>query len=131
MSKHPKDTVIDSASGFTLLEILVAITIFAIGLLGVAGMQIMGIHGNYTARGHTQAATWGTDRIERLMTVGYDDTDLASGAHGPVTQGKYSISWTVADDEPIDNCKAIRIIVIWQDKGTGRSTSFTHYKADI
>jgi type IV pilus assembly protein PilV len=131
MCRHPKDAVIHSAAGFTLLEVLVAISIFAVGLLGVAGMQMMGIQGNSVARSHTHATTWGTDRIERLMTVGYDHADLTNGNHGPVTENDYSISWTVTDNDPIDNCKAIRINVGWTDKGVNKNSRLTHYKADI
>jgi type IV pilus assembly protein PilV len=113
------------------MEILISITIFAVGLLGVAGMQIMGIHGNSSARGHTQATTWGTDRIERLMTIDYDHADLTSGAHGPISEGSYTIAWAVTDDEPVDNCKAIRMTVSWKDKGVDKNTTLTHYRADL
>jgi prepilin-type N-terminal cleavage/methylation domain-containing protein len=42
-----KKKVCDNHSGFTLLEVLIAISILTVGLLGVAQMQIMGITGNY------------------------------------------------------------------------------------
>ena len=41
--------------GFTLIEILIAVTIFAIGMLAVGSMQVSGIRGNATAQGITGA----------------------------------------------------------------------------
>ena len=131
MKENPNTTRRDSSSGYTLMEILIALSIFSYGLLGVAAMQVTGIHGNATSRWHTKATTWGMDRIEKLMTIDYDHTDLADGSHGPVTEGLYTISWTVADDVPADNCKTITVNVAWEDRGTDKNLSLVHNRADI
>lgn len=41
--------------GFTLLEVLIAVLVFSIGLLGVAGMVLASMRGTHTAQIHTQA----------------------------------------------------------------------------
>jgi hypothetical protein len=97
----------------------------------VAAMQVSGIQGNSTARWHTKAAIWGTDRLEKLMTLDYDHDDLTSGNHGPVTEGLYTVSWAVTDDVPADNCKTITVNVTWQDKGQNKTLTLTSNRADL
>ena len=109
--------------GFTLLEVLIAISIFAIGILAVGTMQISAINGNASARGHTEAATWAADRIERLISVPY--ASLANG--GPVVQGNYTIGWTV--DPPVNNTRTVRVVVRWTDRGRQKRVFFDFVRA--
>lgn len=117
--------------GFTLIEILIAITIFAVGMLAVAGMQISGIQGNATAKALTGGASWAADRVERLMSLSYDHADLAGGAHPDQTEGRYTISWNVTDNAPINNVKTVAVTVRWEDRGRDKSLTLNYYKADI
>ncbi len=118
-------------NGFTLIEVLITMTILAFGILAVASMQIWGIRGNSTAIWHTEAATTAADRIERLMTLAYDHADLATGAHGPVTKDDYTLNWQVTTDAPVNNTKTIVVTVTWTDRGLAKSASFNYYVADL
>ena len=69
MKLNQQDASTNNENGFTLVEILIALTIFAIGILGIASMQTWGIRGNASAIWHSQAATFAADRIEKLMMV--------------------------------------------------------------
>ena len=68
MAEHNADQ-----RGFTLIEILIAITIFAIGILAVASMQISSINGNADAQRITDASTIAQDQLEELMALDYND----------------------------------------------------------
>ncbi len=57
--------------GFTLLEILVALSILSIGLLGMAGLTTSIIHGNTLSKKVTTATTLGQDRMEHFRRLGY------------------------------------------------------------
>ena len=59
--------------GFTLLEIIVAISILTVGLLAVASMQLSAIRGNAFAEGVTEATSLAVDYMEYLMGLDYDD----------------------------------------------------------
>jgi type IV pilus assembly protein PilV len=55
-----------SAKGFTLIEAMVALVVLSIGLLGVAGMQIVGLRANLSAASRTQASYLADDIIDRM-----------------------------------------------------------------
>ena len=50
--------------GYTLIEVLIALTIFAIALLAVVGMQTSAIRMNSAAGKLTNLSTWAMDKIE-------------------------------------------------------------------
>ena len=117
--------------GFTLVEIMVAICVFSIGMLAVASMQVSGTQGTASAKWQTGAAVWASDQIEKIISLPYDHADLTNGAHAGVTEDQYAISWVVQDDELVDNTKTITVTVTWNDHSMNRTVSFVYYKADV
>jgi len=125
--------------GFSLIEILIAITVFAIGILAVGGMQIAAIKGNSFANDLTKATTLAQDRMEELIGLSY--TDPLLGGNNPTAtdhndlnnpiDDRYNISWNIAPDHYIKNTKTIRVIVTWTHKEVQKSMSLTSMKADV
>ena len=101
-------------SGFTILEVMIAISILAIGLLAVFSGQNMAIRGNDRASHLTEGMTLAQDKMEELLALPYDSVTTGSG-----TQGNYSIAWTVYDNDPINNTK--RIVVTVTGQGLNKS----------
>ena len=52
--------------GFTLVEILIAVVILSIGLLGIAGIQLKGIRSNFSSALRSQATLLANDIAERM-----------------------------------------------------------------
>lgn len=52
--------------GFTLVEVLVALLVLSIGLLGIAGLQLKSLHDNQDAYVRLQASILASDIIERM-----------------------------------------------------------------
>lgn len=73
-----------SKAGFTLLEVLVALLVLSIGLIGVAGLQLLGVSNSRDAYFRTQAATLSYDITDRMRAnlsgVENDEYDKATGA---------------------------------------------------
>uniref|UniRef100_UPI004056C9BB type IV pilus modification PilV family protein n=1 Tax=Candidatus Electronema sp. TaxID=2698783 RepID=UPI004056C9BB len=62
---------INRQAGFTLIETLMAMAIFTIGILGLFGMQTAVIKKNLTANNITNGATWAADQVERVISLDY------------------------------------------------------------
>lgn len=96
--------------GFTLIEALIALAIFSIGILGVATMQITAMNSNTMARLQTEAAALAVDKMEELHRFNYTDADLNNGNHGPVTEGAYRVRWNVQNG-PVNETKMVQVVV--------------------
>ena len=104
--------------GFTLIEMLIAISIFAIGFLAVASLQISAGKNNRIASETTAAVNIASDRMEQLMGVSFDNAlvDPAANPHLD-NQGKYNIQWVVKNTDlnadGIDDAKTVNLTVSW------------------
>jgi type IV pilus assembly protein PilV len=74
-----------SATGFTLLEVLVALVVLSIGLLGLSGLQTSSLRNNHSAFLRSQATLAITDIMDRIRAnsdaanagdydIAYDDS---------------------------------------------------------
>jgi len=118
--------------GFTLLEVIVAISILSFGLLAIASMQISAMRGNSFAGGVTEGTTWAGDQVERLMALPYDHDDLDQDQNPhQATEGRYTIVWNVTEDAVFNNTKTIEVTVTWMDHGAQKSVSMQYVKPRI
>ena len=113
--------------GFSLIEVMIALAIFSIGILGVASMQILSVNYNSHARRTTEGTAMGVERMERLMTLPYADALLDPIANNPHTdtKGIYNITWNVTDN--VDN-KRINMTVSWTSLGVTKNILINYIK---
>lgn len=123
-------------SGFTVLEVLLAIVIFSFGAVALALMQTSSFQGNDRANIGSEATTVAGDKLEELMSLAFTDPNSLNDSNGdggaglaaedaaadhqetPLgTQGNYTIFWNVADitvpPSTTTNAKQVTIIVRW------------------
>lgn len=101
-------------AGFTLIEVIVALVVFAIGILAL-GLTVPSATRRIGRAGQqTRASSLAADRAETLLITPYDHDDLLSGTHtdpaNPI-DGRYYVKWTVTDNQPITACKRIVVSV--------------------
>jgi type IV pilus assembly protein PilV len=75
-----------ATAGYTLIEVMVALVVLSIGLLGVAGLQLVGLQRNLSASSRTQASYLAEDIIDR-MRANY------VAARGPDGSGLLSLQY--------------------------------------
>jgi len=83
----PRQQIIQS--GFTLLEVMIAIFILSIGLLGLAQLQATGLKHNESAYLRTQVSNLAADMFDRMranhLSVQNGDYLLAAADSPPIT----------------------------------------------
>lgn len=116
--------------GFSLVEVLIALFIFAVGILAVALMLDTSIQYNSSARLMSEATEIAQYQMEKLMNGSYHDADLdeSLSPYGPNTIGNYSVSWTVREDLPMNDMKTINLTVAWTNQGEGKSLTVDSIK---
>ncbi len=99
-------------SGFTLIEIMIAIAIIAIGIFGVMSLIITVMRGNTLSERVTTATTIAQDKMEDFKRM-----DYASVVDDSNTNTNYDIDYyleaTVEDDTPATDTKTIEVKVYW------------------
>lgn len=121
---------LQNREGFTLLEVLVAMIVLAIGLLGLAPMFVMSMQGNQFSRETTEAAYLAQDRIEQLMNqavispIPYYETSSQGDYYRSVNVSDNTVDYTVPP-----GVYRITVNLNWVDKeGRSHSTSYITYK---
>ena len=117
-------------AGFSLIELLVAVVILAVGLLGLAELQVTAIRANSQSATMMAAATIAQGVIEEIVQRSGDDFDAdinnapwdweppntPSPFNSPVTVeggGTYNISYDVVTNyEGVENLSFITVRVI-------------------
>ena len=98
INKRIKSKKISNSKGFTLIEVLVAMAIFSIGILAIGSMQLAATRGSSSARLSTEAVTLAQSQAETLILLPYNSSPaLDTGSHGPNPVGAYSVGWDVWD----------------------------------
>lgn len=119
-------------AGFTLIETIIAVFVFTVGVLAAASMQISSINGNSTAQSLTQGANVAANQVENLRPLDYmTDADLTEGAHGPIQNGNYTITYNVQRDAILRNTMRVDVTVNWLERGTPKNLNLVYIKQDI
>ena len=122
---------IDNDRGFTLIEALIAIAIFSIGILAVAQLQLWNTKNNTTGNITTMATLLARQQMEMLKNVA-DVTTLNPGAdpNNPVdadgnSGGIFTRTWNVSNPLGGSTSRLLTVTVSWNRLGQNRSVVLT------
>ena len=120
-----------SESGFSLMEVLIAITILTVGMLGAGVLSLGVLSANETSKDKTVATTLAQDAMEAARTAGYSGLPAANSTvtedYGTIVNtvngnsadySDYKRVTTVEIDTPAPDMKTVTISVF---RRTGQS----------
>ena len=111
-------------AGFTLIEVLIALFVFAIGALAIAAMTFMSIQGNSRSNRMTEANLIAQDQMEKLLglqgmvpPLGVDPLDMLDNAlaESPETVGTYTLSYVSTGNGLTADSRWLAVEVTWTD----------------
>ena len=114
----------DNQKGFTLLEVMIAVFLLAVAIMGAASLTTSVIKGNSFSQTLTTATTLAKDKMEELKATDYTalpsgtvtDYAKADGTVQPSATGSYySRQWTAPGTT---NTKTITVTVTWPTNRT-------------
>ncbi|MGE5176275.1 MAG: type IV pilus modification PilV family protein [Hyphomicrobiales bacterium] len=112
------------AAGFSLIEVMFALTFLAVGILAVAAMIPAGTKGVTQSRVITNGLMAAQVKMEQLRGTPY--LSLAPGTFSDTTS-VFTRTWTVTDSVPMAGCKRIQVTSVWTDSRGTQSTNLTSY----
>jgi prepilin-type N-terminal cleavage/methylation domain-containing protein len=103
--------------GFTLVEVVVALTVLAVGILGISVIFPLSSHDVSKSGMSAKALELCQEKIEELHDCAYDAADLTPAVThvdslNPIVNA-FERSWYVQQNQPIPGCKTIHVTVEW------------------
>jgi len=103
-------------TGFTFIEVLVAMVVLSIGLLGLVALITGVINGNKVSNRITTATVLAQDKMEKIKGVGYYDAEDEAGTedYGEILwNSSYKRITGIVVDDPETGMKKITVTVYW------------------
>lgn len=132
-----------NSRGFTLVEVMVGMAVFMIGMLGITALQISSNKAGAFSANLSEAAALAVAKIEELNRLAYNNANLndsdndgtsinspnyglndedGNADHSDVNQGRngaFTVFWNVTAataNVPVADSKTINVIVRWRDR---------------
>ena len=114
----------------TILEVMIALGILAVGLLAMLAMQVSAMRGGTYGRHTTEAAQLARDQMEFLHRLDWTDALVAptgwtppvaipitvQSASGPQQEMIYNLSYRINNDAADTNLRLMDVRVTWTER---------------
>ena len=115
---------ITSEAGLTLIETMLALLVFSVGILAAASMQITCLQSNIRAKSASKGSQAASTLIEKMQMLPFEDSlladidgdyDLQNPDFGPVLSDDAStiLEWEIQDGSPAPGLKRITVTARW------------------
>lgn len=104
----------EAEQGFTLVELMIALVIIAIGVMALSGIQTTSSRNVYTTGRQTSGLSLAQEQIEVARSSGYATVAPDTGLSAPY-------SWITEVDSVDIELKRVRVTVTWPENTTTSS----------
>ena len=119
-------------AGFTLIEAIIGLFVFTIGILAVITLLKHSFQSNSLARHNTEASFKAASMVEDLRPLNYmKDAELVEGGTALPVVDQYPVNYTVQRNAIIDNTMLIQVTVTWVEGGQQKNVNLVYIKPDI
>lgn len=119
--------------GFSLLELIIAIGVLAVGLVGVLQIFPVGLRASQRAGMMTKTAFLAQNKLEEVKMSGFGSI-TALPPTIPLAGEDGDFEWEITIDKPElnglndnDNMRKVTVTVSWMDRSKKRSKDFITY----
>lgn len=118
-------------AGFTVIEIIMAMAILAVGVIGVVRLLPVGLRASRSAEMMSKAAFVAQEKLEEIKLSGFEG--ITEG--GAILSGEEGAYVWEADVSNVSldglfssaNIRQVNLVVQWQERGNTRSQEFITY----
>ena len=130
MTRHKKATECEDRrvrKGFSLIEVIMAMAILVMGLVGIMNVFPSGLRASKKAGDISKGTFLATEKIEEARLIGLENMESLSGESG-------KLEWELSEEDMLldgldpDALKKLTCTVSWTVKGMKKSESFSTVK---
>lgn len=116
------------SDGFSLIELMIAITMLGVGILSLAGLYPLASQKVSAGDLESRATFLGQAKVEELKRFPWDQ--LVTSADTDTVEAVFVRNWTVIEDDPVDGMKRVNVSVGWRDKHGPRTVLLSSFLSD-
>lgn len=116
------------ARGFSLVEVMVAITIIGVGVLSMASLFPLSMRKVTRGDLESRATFHAQAKLEELKRTSWNQ--LVTSAAADTIEASFVRSWTIQENAPATGMKTVSVDVTWSDGKGPRTVLLSCYLSD-
>lgn len=113
-----------TGKGFSLIEVMIALVLFAVGLLAFAGLEVVALRNATYSKEYGKANHYAQQKVEEMKGMDWDSVSVEGSPE--TLEGRFTRSWTVTTAEDV---KTVAVSVTWVDPSHG--TKQVNFQTDL
>jgi prepilin-type N-terminal cleavage/methylation domain-containing protein len=115
-------------AGFTMIEALVGLVVFGVGILMLFQLAPRSSHLGVRARCVSEAMSLAQGKMEELRAMPAQSADLGAGTHVDAAElGNFTRHWVVDDDTPVSGMRRVTVQVNFHTTSADSTVAITTY----